>query len=364
MAEFWKNDWQGTRKRYEEWWQNQGTVLFVVAPRKNVGSEMQIEAPVPPLVPKDIEKRWTDPNYRVRLSVYNLSRTYFAGESIPFFDTKLGPGNLATFIGSQPEYSDSTVWFHPCWTDLHSEPELKLKKDSLHFQRNLDLIKEGVKVSDGRFLVSMPDLVENLDILCSLRGTQNTFMELLEHPEEVKRRLKEINQVYFEAFDSFFQYIKDPYGGNVFSAFRIWGPGKTAKVQCDVAAMLSEKMFRDFVMPSLVEQCDWLDYSMFHLDGVDAMHHVDALLEIDSLNAIQWTPQAGKPPVDDPVWYDLYHKILGANKSLQLLGVRIENITRLIRDLGPKGLFIVSHAQSEEQADEIVAAARDLIRNQ
>ena len=43
-------------------------------------------------------------------------------------------------------------------------------------------------------------------------------------------------------------------GGVVFGAFRIWGPGKTAKVQCDASAMFSPAMFEQFVVPALTEE--------------------------------------------------------------------------------------------------------------
>jgi hypothetical protein len=59
----------------------------------------------------------------------------------------------------------------------------------------------------------------------------------------VKDRLAEINQVYFIVFEQFYNLIKDDWNDNVFSVFAIWGPGKTAKVQCDVSAMISPKMF-------------------------------------------------------------------------------------------------------------------------
>ena len=35
-------------------------------------------------------------------------RTYFGGESFPYFDTQIGPGNLATFLGSPPRFDEGT----------------------------------------------------------------------------------------------------------------------------------------------------------------------------------------------------------------------------------------------------------------
>ena len=184
----------------------------------------------------------------------------------------LGPGNLATFLGAEPEYALDTVWYHPCITDPDTHPPLRFDPANPWFLRQQAILEEGMRVSQGRFLVGMPDLVENVDILAALRDSQKLMFDLIERPDWVHERLAEINQVYFAAFERYFDIIRDPWGGNAFSAFYIWGPGKTAKVQCDAGAMISPRMFRQFVVPALTEQCEWLDYSLFHLDGTQAIH--------------------------------------------------------------------------------------------
>ena len=42
----------------------------------------------------------------------------------------------------------------------------------------------------------------------------------------------------------------------------------------DASAMFSTPMFRRFVAPALTAQCEWLDYSLYHLDGTQAVHHL------------------------------------------------------------------------------------------
>ena len=114
----------------------------------------------------------------------------------------------------------------------------------------------------------------------------------------------------------------------------IWGPDKTAKVQCDAAAMISPAMLAEFVVPALTEQCEWLDYSMFHLDGTQCIPHLDILLEIDALNAVKWTPQAGIEDGGDPRWYDLYRRVLAADKSIQAVRVLPHEVIPLLENVG------------------------------
>lgn len=68
-----------------------------------------------------------------------------------------------------------------------------------------------------------------------------------------------------------------------------------SKLQSDISTMISQDDYRRFVQPFIREQCQKIDYTLYHLDGVGAMHHLPALLEIEELNAIQWTPGVGEP---------------------------------------------------------------------
>jgi hypothetical protein len=92
---------------------------------------------------------------------------------------------------------------------------------------------------------------------------------------------------------------------------------------------------------------------MFHLDGSQAMVHLDSLLSIDSLDAIEWTPEPGQPNGGDPHWYDLYRKIKTAGKSVQAIDVQPNQIIPLIDAVGPEGLYILANFQTLEEAQGI-----------
>ncbi len=95
------------------------------------------------------------------------------------------------------------------------------------------------------------------------------------------------HQTFFESYSRVYDIIKMADGSAAFGAFRLWGPGKVAKVQCDTSAMFSPRMFDRFVTPALTAQCEWLDCSMFHLDGHQCIPHLDLLLDIEPLDAIE-----------------------------------------------------------------------------
>ena len=125
---------------------------------------------------------------------------------------------------------------------------------------------------------------------------------------------------YFKVFDELYDIIRE--GDEMaFCYFSSWAPGKMTKLQSDISTMISEDDYRRFVQPFIREQCRKIEYTLYHLDGVGAMHHLPALLEIDELNAIQWTPGVGEPQGGSPKWYDLYIKILAAGITNMILNV-------------------------------------------
>ena len=129
------------------------------------------------------------------------------------------------------------------------------------------------------------------------------------------------------------------------------GPGKTAKLQSDASAMISPAMFDRFVAPAITAQCEWLDHSMFHLDGSQCLCHVDSLLSIEALGAIEWTPDPGVPCGGDTCWYDLYRRILDAGKSVQAVGVKADQVLPLLDSVGGKGLYILRVTGITDLAD-------------
>ena len=70
-------------------------------------------------------------------------------------------------------------------------------------------------------------------------------------------------------------------------------------------------------MPSLREDMKRLSHTIYHLDGVGAMKHLDALLSLPELNAIQWVYGVGQP--GPYAWLDLYHKVLDAGKQIMII---------------------------------------------
>jgi hypothetical protein len=348
----WKPDWPQAKANWVKWWHRQGMAIALHPWRRT-----PVEPLPEPLPPVSLEQSWLDPAYRAMRTEYEMATHAFLAEGIPLFDTNIGPGSLGLFLGAHGHLDDTTVWYSPCIDDPDTCGEILFEPGGNSWlARHMALIEMGLRRAEGRYLVGIPDLIEGLDTLAALRGDMALLYDLKERPGWVTERLAEINRAYFQVFDLMFERVRDADGGNAFTAFRIWGPGKTAKLQCDFSANISARMFRTFVSPFLAEQCAWLDFSLYHLDGTTALQHVEPLLEISALNAIEWTPQAGRPGGGSPEWYDLYRRILRGGKGVQVVGVALDEVIPLLDAVGPAGMCILlgGTTYDEGQAERLL----------
>ena len=345
-------EWATAQRHHEQWWAHRGLVFWITAPRGENGASTASDRPA------DLDERWYGAQYRAREAERDIARTYYGGDAVPIAPGWSAAGDLGVFLGARVELEPETVWMHASLSEPGDEPErgsvIALDRSNDWLKRHYEMVRLMVERSEGRYFVGMPDLAENIDVLASLRGTEPLLMDMMDRPAWVERRVREINEAFFEAFDLFYDLVRDSEGGNTF-VFSLWGPGRTAKVQCDACSMFGPDLFRRFVTPALTEQCAWLDYSMFHLDGESCLPNLDALLEIEPLNAIEWTPS--KLSVGDTggmeKWYDLYRRILAGGKSVQAIGVRPDEVIPLLDACGGEGMYITCHAETEDEAREL-----------
>ena len=104
-------------------------------------------------------------------------------------------------------------------------------------------------------------------------------------------------------------------------------------------------------MPELRAQCDLLDNALYHFDGVEQIRHLDSLLSIERLRAIQWTQVAGQPPCTE--YFQELRKIQAAGKSLLIL-VTPEQVQPIMENLSSRGLYLITNAGSREEADALL----------
>ena len=292
---------------------------------------------------------WRSLPYRVNLARRQSLYTDYVGEATPWSAPgDLGPGCVSLYLGCEGHEMPGTVWMEQC---IASPEQARFEVDRNNFYWNFTLQahRETLRYSPGRFLHQFPDLIEGLDTLAAMRGSMELLTDMIDRPEWVRACLRQITDRYFYYYDVLYNLMRDEVGGSVFWA---WAPGRMTKLQCDFSAMLSPAMFADFMKPVLVEMTERVGYSMYHLDGPEALGHVDTLLSVPGLNMIQWTPGAGEPFTDDPIWFPLYRRVIDAGKTLFIFATDLPHLEAIKREFGSgcKQMLINMSFQTHQDA--------------
>ena len=342
----WKPNLEETKKHYIDWWNHKGIVLNMWEHfQEGVTPHADVAAPKPY---KDLNQRWFDPDWRAAYLDWYVAHSSLMADILPVANTQLGPGSLAAILGGVFEGGDDTIWIHP---DPHFTDDIIFDPRHPNYLLHKQLLQACKQKAQGHYYVGMPDLMEGLDVLAALKGTDKVLMDTVMQPEVVERQMQQINDIYFQVFDELYDIIRE--GDEMaFCYFSSWAPGKMTKLQSDISTMISTDDYRRFVQPFIREQCQKIDYTLYHLDGVGAMHHLDALLEIEELDAIQWTPGVGEPQGGSPKWYDLYKKILSHGKSIMACWVKLDELRPLLDNIGGEGVHIEMDFHNEHEVEQ------------
>ena len=362
MMNTWKPNLEETKQHYRDWWNHRGIVLNMWEHFQQ-GVSPHADVPEPP-APRDLDQRWFDPQWRARQLDWYVAHSSLMADILPVANTQLGPGSLAAILGARYEAGPDTIWIHPR-PDAAPTPGGSPAGDDITFDPNHPnwllhkaLLTACKQRAQGHYYVGMPDLMEGLDVLAALFGTDRVLLDTVMAPERLERQVQQVNDIYFRVFDELYDIIRE--GDEMaFCYFSSWAPGKMTKLQSDISTMISQDDYRRFVQPYIRQQCQKIDYTLYHLDGVGAMHHLDALLEIPELNAIQWTPGVGEPQGGSPKWYPLYRRILSAGKSIMACWVTIPELRPLLDAIGADGVHIEMDFHNEREVEQALTIVDD-----
>ena len=342
----WKQNLEETKKHYIDWWNHKGIVLNMWEHfQEGVKPHADIPEPKPY---KDLDQRWFDPAWRAEYLDWYVAHSSLMADMLPVANTQLGPGSLAAILGGVFEGGEDTIWIHP---NPNYTDDIVFDPQHPNWLLHKELLKACKAKAQGHYYVGMPDLMEGMDVLAAIKGTDKVLLDTVMQPEVLEHQMQQINDIYFRVFDELYDIIRE--GDEMaFCYFSSWAPGKMSKLQSDISTMISVDDYRRFVQPFIREQCQKIDYTLYHLDGVGAMHHLDALLEIKELNAIQWTPGVGEPQGGSPKWYDLYKKILAGGKSIMACWVTLEELRPLLDNIGGDGVHIEMDFHNEQEVEQ------------
>lgn len=349
-----KQDWEEAQRRIMAWWEREvidRVCLQITAPL----AEPWDAQSAPLAEPADLDERWTNVHYVVESTADRIRRTHWGGEAFPLFSPNLGPDAFAAFFGGDLRFVDPwTSWVPPIITDWEEAPQLRIQEDNRWWQLQLELLRQAKARGDGKWITGIPDTHASGDALAALRGRNELCLDLYDHAQEVRAAVDRMVDAVLRAYEVYYDIVEPEVFGSSSGWLPAWWPGRANVIQCDYIALISTEMVEEFFLESIITEAQWLDQAIFHLDGPDALRHLDLLLAIPEIQAIQWVPGAGALPMAR--WIPLLKRIQAAGKSLHL-SVWPHEVQTLLEELKPEGLMLSTSVGSEAEARDLVEKA-------
>lgn len=349
MIAFDEQRWIQVRENWRRWWAKEldRPLIAVQIKRRDPGRPQ-------PAAPLLSQATCTDFSVSADALIdridYELSKYIYLGDAFPFVNLDaFGPGVIAAFLGARLDNSSGRVWFHPQEDVDIADLHFTYNPDNPWFARIRDICAAAVRRWQGQVLVGMTDLGGALDILSTFRPSETLLLDLYDHPEEVKRLVWELHELwyrYYQDLNSVLQPVNPGYS----DWSGILSETPSYMLQCDFSYMISPEMYKEFSLPELQANCTRLSHSFYHLDGVGQLTHLDQILSIRELDGLQWVPGAGAPTCEH--WPEVYQKAHAAGKLIQIMTGGFDTIDAIMGFIGTgKGLFRRIHNPALDEAE-------------
>ncbi len=294
------------------------------------------------------EARWMDVGYQAEKALAEVDNRVYMGDALPVRWPDLGPDFFPALYGGDVVFERDTSYIKPFLQAWPEEiAELQLSRTHPYWIKMEELYDAFLEVGRGRFYTGWPDLHPGADCLVGLRGPQNMAMDLFDHPDAVKAALEVVTRDFFATYDHYYEKLTaagQPVTGwpNVVSSRKWHIPAN------DFSYMIGPAQFDEFFLDGLRREAAFFDASLHHLDGPGCLNHLDSILSIEGLHAVQWVWGAGNGDVVD--WLHVFRKIQGAGKGIQLLHVHPRHLGLLMENLRPEGVWLeLVGVRSEEE---------------
>ncbi len=260
------------------------------------------------------EERWLDVEFQVQTFCDSVSQTRLLGETFPVYWPNLSAVVYNLFLGQKADFDDVTAWTHPCIDNIENLPELKVQWGGTYFRTVEDLTKRALELAEGRFLVGYTDMYAGIDCTMGLRGVEQMCLDLLMHPEQLRKLIDQAFAEYDQVYRHFDDRLKAHDQLSVtwmnlpsFETFNV--------LACDFSVNISPAHFDEFCMPVIRREAEMFKHNVFHMDGPGVAKNIDSILSLPNLAAVQWVQGYGE---DKPImqWVPLVQKIQDAGKSV------------------------------------------------
>ncbi len=351
MALVTKPDYEECMDRVEAWWAREvidrPPVRIEVRPRKPGRKVRSHHA--------SLRDRWLDADYALDCAEAAVENGLFLAETFPRYMPNLGPEICATLYGAELEFTENTSWSVPCVGNIRDVLAMHPDFEGPYWKLIRRMTELSCQRGAGKWITAVADLHTNADLLAALRDPQALALDYADDFEGVRLACRHVTPHFRLIYEDLRGRIGADQPGSTWGA--VLARGSMYYASCDFICMISPKMFAQTVLPAIQWEIDQLDHSIFHLDGPGALKHLEALLAIGRLDAIQWTYGAGAGSAAD--WIEVYQRVQRAGKGFEVHAADLADARAVLEHVRPEGLWLnVAGSYSRQEAEAFLAELR------
>jgi hypothetical protein len=203
--------------------------------------------------------------------------------------------------------------------------------------------------SGGRYPLGTTLMRGLSDLLAAVYGSPDFIFELTDRPDVQKRIIEKITDLWISFADLQLEAIPLFHGGVGSLLYNIWLPGRGTWLQEDASALLSPRLFGEFIYPALVEMIDHFDSTIIHLHPSTYIP-VEYLVKTDLL-AIELHIDRGGPRAEELL--PVYRKVQESKPLIIWGDVTPDDVDFIARKLDTRSLAVLVAVESGEEAESV-----------
>ncbi|MFO7698075.1 MAG: uroporphyrinogen decarboxylase family protein [Anaerolineae bacterium] len=183
------------------------------------------------------------------------------------------------------------------------------------------------------------------DVLGALLGLERLVFEMVDHPERVHALAAQVAE-YWIAFAQAQLEAMPLFQGGTGSLYGLWAPGRAVTLQEDNAALLSPRLYQEFIFPHDAAIAAAFDTSVFHLHPARYIPYrplLDSPVSVVELHIDRGGPTARE-------LLSVYREILAARPLMVWGDISEADMDVLLHEIGPEGVAIVPVVATVEGA--------------
>lgn len=301
--------------------------------------------------PQEKKACWFNVEGQVDNFARSIAGRRFHAETFPVFFPNLGPEIYAAFYGAELEFGEVTSWSIPSVKTWEDADQLALDMDNQYFKKIEELTRYALEICTGKFLVGYTDLHPGLDCVASWRDPQQLCLDMVDNPEQVTQ-LASIAINDFETIYNHFDDLLKSAGQLSVSWMGIPSYGRMHIPSCDISSLISPEFFQQFGLPILQREVKTMTHNVFHVDGRGVAKHLDTILSVPEVHAVQWVQGMGDYyPIMQ--WVPFLKELQAKNVPV-IVDMDAGDLDEFMTQMDPKGLFLWIATENEAEELEIL----------